>query len=120
MPGFYGKASLDSLRRAISIWKELGDEDLRIDLMIGAHSPDPIASRQHFQRRHEYLQALLEDLIEAKQQGLSQRQAKDKLSVDKRYAYVRRYFSQPQNLNERHQNNIDTIWALLQKDAFSD
>ena len=68
MPDFYSKASLDSIRRAISLWKELGDKDLRIDHMIGVHSPDPITSRQHFQQRHEYLEALLDDLIEAKQQ----------------------------------------------------
>jgi len=119
MPGFYGKASLDSIRRAIPVWKELGDKDLRIDRMIGVHSPGLLTSRQHFQQRREYLQALLDDLIEAKQQGLSQQQAKDGLSLDERYAYVRRYFSQPQNLDERHQNNIDTIWALLPKEASS-
>jgi glyoxylase-like metal-dependent hydrolase (beta-lactamase superfamily II) len=118
MPDFYGKPSLDSIRRAISIWKELCDEDLRIDLMIGVHNPDPATSRQQFQRLHQYVEALLNDLIEAKQKGLSLEQAKDRLSLDARYAYVRQYFTMPADLNERHQGNIATIWALLQEEAF--
>ena len=117
LPGFYEKTSLEGIRRGISIWKELSDEDLRIELIIGVHNPDLITSREHFQHRQQYLQALLDDLTEAKQQGLTQQQAKDRLSLDKRYAYVRQHFSQPEDLRERHQKNIDTIWALLQEEV---
>jgi glyoxylase-like metal-dependent hydrolase (beta-lactamase superfamily II) len=117
IPEFYGKASLDGIRRAISLWKEFSDSNLRIDLMVGVHNPDPVTSRRHFQHRAEYLQALLDDLIEARQQGLSQQQVKDALSLDRRYPRVRTYFTQPQNLDERHQKNIDTIWRLLQEEA---
>jgi glyoxylase-like metal-dependent hydrolase (beta-lactamase superfamily II) len=114
MPDFYGRPSLDGLRRAISLWKEFGDENLRIDRMIGVHTPEPLTSREPFRQRQHYFEALLDDLIEAKQQGLALEQAKDKLSLEKRYAYVRRYFAMPDDLSSRHQRNLETIWALLQ------
>ena len=115
LPSFYGKTSLEGIRNAISLYKQLGDENFRIDLMIGIHNPELITSRRHFQHHYEYLKALLDDLTKAKQEGLSLQQAKDRLSIDKRYPYVRRDFTMPQNLIEGHQKNIDTIWELLQE-----
>jgi len=117
MPDFYGRPSLDGLRRAISLWKELGDENLRIDQMIGVHTPEPITSREPFRHRQQYVEALLNDLTAARQQGLTLEQVRDKLSLEKRYAYVRQYFARPDDLDARHQGNIETIWALLQAEA---
>jgi hypothetical protein len=115
MPSFYGKTSLEGIRNAISLYKQLGDNDFRINRIIGVHSPDLITSRKHFQPHRKYLQALLDDLTKAKQEGLSLQQAKDRLSLDKQYPYVRRDFTMPKDLNEGHQKNIDTIWELLQE-----
>jgi len=117
MPDFYGQPSLDSILRAISLWEELSDEALRIDLMIGVHSPEFITSRPHFGQRQHYVEALLDDLTETKQEGLALEQVKEKLSLDKRYPYARQYFSLPEDLRERHQKNIDTSWTLLQAEA---
>ncbi|UCD50024.1 MAG: MBL fold metallo-hydrolase [Phycisphaerales bacterium] len=119
MPDFYGRPSLDGIRRAISLWKELSDEDLPIDRMVGVHTPEPITSREQFRQRQHYVEALLKDLTEAQQQGLNLEQVKEKLSLDKRYAYAPQYFAMPEDLGARHQRNIDTIWALLQAETSS-
>ena len=118
MPGFYGRASLAGIGNALSVWEELLDEDFRIDVMIGVHSRVLHTSRDHFRHRRAYLQALLNDLTEAKQQGLSLPQAKDRLSLDKRYPHTRQHFDGPEDLAEEHEKNIDTIWALLPEEGF--
>lgn len=119
MPGFLGKASLDGIHNAISVWKRLSDEDFRIDFIIGIHNPYLIKSRKQFQNNHKYMQGLLDDLTKAKQEGLSLQQVKDRFSLETQYAYIRRHFSSAQDINKRHQKNIDTIWALLYKEASS-
>jgi glyoxylase-like metal-dependent hydrolase (beta-lactamase superfamily II) len=120
IPDFYGKPSLQGMRQAISTWKELCDENFRIDLMIGVHTPNPVTSRQPFQQRRRYVEALLNDLTEARQQGLVLELVKERLSLDQRYPYARQYFTMPEDLSASHQKNIETIWALLQKEALSD
>jgi hypothetical protein len=113
IPDFYGEPTLESLLRAITLWEELSDKDLPIDLLIGIHSANPSASRAHFRQRSHYVGALLNDLTQAKQQGLTLDRAKERFSVDARYGYARQYFTMPANLDERHRKNIETIWALL-------
>ena len=117
LPDFYGRPNLESMRRAIALWTELSADDFPVDLLIGVHRPEPITSRAHFRRRAEYLEALLSDVTTAQQEDLTLQQAKDRLSLETRYAHVREHFTLPENLNDRHQQNIKTIWALLQKEA---
>ena len=62
LPDFYGKVSLDSIRRGISVLDELCNDDFQIDFMIGVHSPDLIRTKQQFHPRQEYLQDLLSGL----------------------------------------------------------
>ena len=114
MPGFLGKASLDGIHNAISVWKRLSDEDFRIDFIIGIHNPYLINSRKQFQNNYKYMQGLLDDLTKAKQEGISLQQAKDRFSLERQYAHIRSHFSSSQDVNKRHQKNIDTIWALLE------
>lgn len=83
LPDFYGKVSLNSIRRGISVLEELCSDDFKIDLMIGIHSPDLIRTRQHFHPRQEYLQDLLNGLTRAKEHGLSLEQVKDEFSWNK-------------------------------------
>lgn len=116
LPDFYGRPNLESMRRAISLWKELSAEDFPIDLLISIHKPEPITSRTHFQPRAEYLEALLADVTTARQEGLTLQQTQDRLSFETRYAPLREHFTLPENLDERHRRNIETIWMLLQKE----
>ena len=60
------------------------------------------------------MQGLLDNLTKAKQVGLSLQQAKDRFSLETQYAYIRKHFSSTQDINKRHQKNIDTIWGLLE------
>jgi len=119
LPSFYGKVTLEGIRHAISVYKELCDKNFPIDIMIGIHSPVLNTSRQRFHHSRTYFQTLLDDLTQAMQNGLSLRQTKDKLSLDKEYAPMRRYFDQPKNISEIHLKNIDAIWELLQKEGSS-
>ena len=113
MPDFYGKPSIDGIRNAISVYEELIDKDFRIDYMIGVHNADILTSKQTFERAHKYYKTLLNDLIKAKQDGLSLQETKDKLSVDTSYAFVLRDFTMPADRNGTHQKNIEKIWPLL-------
>jgi glyoxylase-like metal-dependent hydrolase (beta-lactamase superfamily II) len=114
---FYGKVSLDSIRRAIKLLEEFGDDDLQIDLMIGVHTADFITTRQHFRQRRGYLDDLLKGLTLAKQQGLSLRQVKEEFSLARRYAHLPGDFRSPQERRKTHQSNIDKIWKLLEKES---
>lgn len=114
MPDFYGKASLEGIRNAISVCRGLIDKDFKIDYMIGIHSADIFTSKQPFEHRHKYLKTLLDDLTKAKQEGLTLQQAKDKLSIETNYTFVLRDFTMPPDLNERHEKNIEKVWTLLQ------
>jgi hypothetical protein len=82
--------------------------------MIGVHSADILTSKQTFERTHKYYKTLLNDLIKAKEEGLSLQETKDKLSVDTSYAFVLRDFTMPADRNVTHQKNIEKIWPLLQ------
>ena len=100
MPGFLGKASLDGIHNAISVWKRLSDEDFRVDFIIGIHTPYIINSRKQFKNNHKYMQGLLDDLTKAKQEGLSLQQAKDRFSLETQYAYIHRHFSSAQDIKK--------------------
>ena len=118
IPGFIDdKPSLEGIRRAISIYEGLCDENFPIDVMIGIHKPYLNKSRQGFQQSHLYFQTLLDDLTGAQQDGLSLEQAKAEFSLNKRYAHFCRYFTlpKPERREKNHQETIDTIWELLQK-----
>lgn len=119
LPGFLGKVTLEGIRHGISVCNKLCDKNFPIDIMIGIHNPVLNRSRQCFYHSRIYFQALLDDLTKAKQNGLSLQQTRDKLSLDKEYAPMRRYFDQPKNISEKHLNNIDQIWELLQKEGSS-
>ena len=67
------------------------------------HTPEPVTSRAPFRQRQQYVEALLNDLTEARQQGLTLEQVKVNLSLEKRYAYVRQYFAKPDDLDARHE-----------------
>ncbi len=116
LPDFYGKVSLNSIRRGISVLDELCSDDFQIDLMIGVHSSDLIRTRQHFHPRQEYLQDLLNGLTQAKQQGLSLEQVKDRFAFNKRYTQFRRDFTLPEDINKMHQDNIEKIWKCLDQE----
>ncbi|NQV32885.1 MAG: MBL fold metallo-hydrolase, partial [Phycisphaeraceae bacterium] len=62
--------SLEGIRRVISMWEKLCDEDFPIDVMIGVHKPYLIRSRQRFQQESTYFQTMLDDLTQAQQDGL--------------------------------------------------
>ncbi len=115
------KPSLESIRRTISVYKGLCDENFPIDVMIGIHKPDLNRSRQGFQQSRVYFQTLLDDLTQAQQDGLSLEQAKAEFSLNKRYAHFCRYFTspEPERREKIHQKTIDTIWELLQKEGSS-
>ena len=113
MPGFYGKTTLKGIRRGISLYQQLSDASFPIDRMIGVHNPDLLTSRQTFQRHYTYLQKLLDDLIKARQKGLSLQQAIERLSLNQEYTFVRDDFKMPEDLNQQHQKNVETIWTLL-------
>ena len=117
LPGFYSKVTLEWIRHAISVNEKLCDKNFPIDIMIGIHFPELNTSRQRFEYLRLYSQSLLDDLTQAQQDGLSLQQARDKFSLDKEYAPMRRYFDRPENISEKHLNNIDTVWALLQEEA---
>ncbi|MGD2094911.1 MAG: MBL fold metallo-hydrolase [Phycisphaerales bacterium] len=120
LPNFYGKVSLNSIRHGISVLKELCDEDLQIDIMIGVHSPDLIRTKQRFRRELSYLQDMLDGLIQARQEGLSLEQVKDRFAFNKRYTQFRRDFTLPQDINKKHQDNIEKIWKLLDREESLD
>jgi len=122
IPGFIDdKPSLEGIRRAISVYEKLCDENFPIDVMIGIHKPDLNRSRQGFQQSRAYFQTLLDDLTQAQQDGLSLERAKAEFSLNKRYAHFCRYFTlpEPERREEGHQKTIDTIWELLQKEGSS-
>lgn len=119
IPHFVGKVTLEGIRHAISMWEKLCDKDFPIDFMIKVHSPEIHKSRQRFQYSRTYFQTLLDNLTQAQQDGLSLQQAKAKFPYSKEPAAMRRYFYQPENVSERHLNNIDTIWELLQNKGSS-
>ena len=114
MPDFYGRLSIEGLRRAISITREVSDENFPVDRMIGVHLPELITGKQHFQKRQLYLQTLLSDLTQSQQQGLTLEQVKDMFSLSKRHASLAGLFTMPENLEAQHQKNIEKIWTLLQ------
>jgi glyoxylase-like metal-dependent hydrolase (beta-lactamase superfamily II) len=113
--------SLEGIRRVISMWEKLCDEDFPIDVMIGVHKPYLIRSRQRFQQESTYFQTLLDDLTQAQQDGLSLEQAKAEFSLNRRHAHFCRYFTlpEPERREKKHQESIDTIWELLQQEALS-
>jgi len=115
------KPSLEDIRRRISIYERLCDENFPIDVMIGIHKPDLHRSRQGFQQSSLYFQTLLDDLTQAQQDGLSLEQARAEFSLNKRYTHFCRYFTlpEPERREECHQKTIDTIWKLLQKERSS-
>ena len=119
LPGFDGRNSLEDIRHSISVFKGLCDENFRIDVMIGIHKPYLNKSRQRFQQAHSYLQTLLDDLTQAQQDGLSLQQAKAEFSLNKQYAHFCRYFTlpEPERREKSHQETINTIWELLQKEG---
>ena len=119
IPGFVEKVTLEGIRHAISMYEKLCDKDFPIDYMIKVHSPEIHKSRQRFQYSRAYLQTLLDNLTQAQQDGLSLEQAKARFPYSKEPAAMRRYFHQPKNVSERHLNNIDTIWKLLQNKGSS-
>ena len=119
IPNFVGKVTLEGIRHAISMHEKLCDKNFPIDFIIGVHTPEIHRSRQRFQLSRTYYQTLLDNLIQAQQDGLSLQQAKAKFSFDKEPAAMRRYFYQPENVSERHLSNIDTIWELLQNKGSS-
>lgn len=119
IPSFVGKVTLEGIRHAISVYEKLCDRNFPIDVMIGVHNPELNRSRKRFQYSRTYYQTLLDNLIQAQQDGLSLQQAKDKFSFDKEPAHIRRYFFQPENVSEIHLKAIDTIWELLQKEVSS-
>jgi len=119
IPNFVGKVTLEGIRHAISVYEKLCDKDFPIDIMIGVHNPEIHRSRQRFQLSRTYYQTLLDNLTQAQQDGLSLQQTKAKFSFDKEPVAMRRYFYQPENVSERHLNNIDTIWELLQNKGSS-
>ena len=121
IPGVNGESSLEDIRRSISVYKGLCDENFPIDVMIGIHKPYLNRSRQGFQQSHAYYQTLLDDLTGAQQDGLSLEQAKAEFSLNKRYAHFCRYFTlpEPERRAKQHQETIDTIWELLQKEGSS-
>ena len=120
LPSFYGKVSMDSIRRSISILDELCSDDFQIDLMIGVHSPELIKTRQGFHPRKEYLQDLLSGLTQAREQGLSLVQVKDEFSFKKQYSRFQKIFTLPQDLYEKHQENIEEIWKCLDEKKIPD
>ena len=121
IPGFLGEPSLEGIRRTISIYEGLCDQNFPIDGMIGIHKPDLNRSRQHFQHSRIYFQTLLDDLTQAQQDGLSLEQTKAEFSLNKRHARFCRYFTlhEPERREKKHQETIDTIWELLQKEGSS-
>ena len=115
------KPSLEDIRRRISIYERLCDENFPIDVMIGIHKPDLHRSRQGFQQSGLYFQTLLDDLTQAQQDGLSLEQAKAEFSLNKQYAHFCSYFTVPETerREKQHQGTIHTIWELLQKEKLS-
>jgi len=115
------KLSLEDIRRAISIYDRLRDEDFPIDVMIGIHNPAWNRSRQGFHQSSLYFQTLLDDLTQAQQDGLSLEQAKAEFSLNKQYAHFCSYFTvpEPERRERQHQGTIDTIWELLRKEGSS-
>ena len=119
IPHLIEKKTLEGIRQTISMWEKLCDKNFPIDVKIGIHEPELNRSRQRFQYSRTYLQTLLDNLTQAYQDGLSLQQVKDKFSFDKEPAHIRRYFFQPENVSEKHLENIDTIWELLQEEESS-
>ena len=115
------KPSLEGIRRMISIYEGLCDENFPIDVMIGVHKPYLIRSRQRFQQVRLYWQTMPDDLTQAQQDGLSLEQAKAEFSLNKRHAHFCRYFTlpEPERREKKQQESIDTIWELLQKEELS-
>ena len=113
LPNFYGKANQNSIQRWIAILDELCDDKFRIDTIIGVHSADFFTTKQNLQYKHEYLSELLDGLKNAKKLGLSLEQTKKELAFDKRFSRFRRIYNKPENLNEKHLENINVIWNLL-------
>lgn len=116
IPHLIEKKTLEGIRQTISVYEKLCDKNFPIDVKIGIHEPELNRSRQRFQHSRTYLQTLLDNLTQAQQDGLSLQQAKAKFSFDKEPAAMRRYFYQPENVSEKHIENIETIWELLQKE----
>jgi glyoxylase-like metal-dependent hydrolase (beta-lactamase superfamily II) len=113
VPDFYGKLTLDGIRRAVGLMDEFRKEDRHIRLMIGVHGAGFTKSVEYFRPRQEYLADLLDGLIQAQEQGLSLEQVKEAFSFDRRYARFRKDFREPKNLEEVHQANIEKIWKLI-------
>jgi len=119
IPHLIEKVTLEGIRHAISMYEKLSDKNFPIDIMIGVHDPEIHRSRRRFELSRTYFQTLLDNLTQAQQDGLSLQQAKAKFSFEKEPVAMRRYFYQPENVSERHLNNIDTIWELLQNKGLS-
>ena len=119
IPHLIDKVTLEGIRHAISMYEKLSDKNFPIDIMIGVHDPEIHRSRRRFELSRTYFQTLLDNLTQAQQDGLSLQQAKDKFSFDKEPAAMRRYFNQPENVSDKHLENIDTIWELLQNKGSS-
>ncbi len=113
------EVTLEGIRHAISMFEKLSDKKFPIDFMIKVHSPEIHRSRQRFQYSHTYYQKLLDNLTQAQEDGLSLQQAKAKFPYSKEPAAMRRYFNQPDNVSEKHLENIDIIWELLQNKGSS-
>ena len=122
IPGFLDdKPSLEEIRRMISIYEGLCDQNFPIDVMIKIHEPGLIRSRQRFQQTRLYFQTMLDDLTQAQQDGFSLKQAKAEFSLNKRHAHFCRDFPLPEleRREKNHQKTIDTIWELLQKEELT-
>jgi hypothetical protein len=63
---------------------------------------------------------MLDGLIQARQEGLSLEQVKDRFAFNKRYTQFRRDFTLPQDINKKHQDNIEKIWKLLDREESLD
>ena len=114
IPHLVEKVTLEGIRHAISMYEKLSDENFPIDIMIKVHDPEIHRSRQRFHYSRIYFQRLLDNLTQAHQDGLSLQQAKVKFSFDKEPVAMRRFFYQPENVSEKHLENMETIWELLQ------
>ena len=115
LPDIGSKATLSSIRRYISVLKELVNEEVHIDTVIPCHTE--FATKEDLQAQYDYISDMLDGIAEAKQKGLSLQQVKEQFSLE-RYARLSRLWlgRQPEKVSEKHQNNIDRIWNCMQQE----
>src|SRR4030042_5489240 len=110
LPGITERAELKDVQRYIAVLNSFLEEGLKVDRVITSHSP--VLTRNDLRYVRDYYQEVLDGIREARQEGLTLEQAKERFAVHKKFP--RFYQKQSAEWSKAKQDrNITVLWQRL-------